>query len=366
MSGILDKKSRIMDYVITENGREQMESGDIRFVYASLSDKSIIYTKDHELSKIKKANISNSENEYMPFETDTKISDDINPEFDLQRFFARESTNIRSSSQIDNDVSFLDALQLSNQTLGKSLSNLKLLTTKSILNNSSSLTFKNTGRDSSSFELLDEDLLRKYPTLVSLKEESNNLNIIADDKRFSHKTNFMSLIPVDDLTGEELYPESDFPSLTSSSNDSITDFIYKGFKDNNVLNEYSNREDLIVDVVRSIKSNESVFRRVYELENTSEFSSFIFELYENNQDGNLFEKLSFIRLGNFFDKKENKSITVYLIGKIINSRTSQETKDLNMLFKFDNGKIDDTQKNKNFALSAFYSFVCLFTLVIEE
>ena len=303
----------------------------------------------------------------MPFETDTKISDDINPEFDLQRFFARESTNIRSSSQIDNDVSFLDALQLSNQTLGKSLSNLKLLTTKSILNNSKSLSFKDTGRDSFDFDLTDEDILRKYPTLVSLSEESNNISIIADDKRFSHKTNFMSLIPVDDLTGEDLYSKDDFPSLTSSSNDSITDFIYKGFKDNNnLLNEYDNREDLIVDVVRSITKNESVFRKVYEIENTSEFSSFIFELYENNQDGNLFEKLSFVRLGSFFDKKEKKSKTVYLIGKIINSRTSQETKDLNMLFKFDNGKIDDTQKNKNFALSAFYSFVCLFTLVIEE
>ena len=55
MSGILDKKSRIIDFVITRNGKEQIENGDIRFKFATLSDKSIIYTKNHELSKIKKS-----------------------------------------------------------------------------------------------------------------------------------------------------------------------------------------------------------------------------------------------------------------------------------------------------------------------
>ena len=34
MSGILDKKSRIIDFVITENGRSQIEDGDIRYKFA--------------------------------------------------------------------------------------------------------------------------------------------------------------------------------------------------------------------------------------------------------------------------------------------------------------------------------------------
>ena len=48
MSGILDKKSRIFDFVITNNGREQIENNDIRYKYASFSDKSIVYTKDFD------------------------------------------------------------------------------------------------------------------------------------------------------------------------------------------------------------------------------------------------------------------------------------------------------------------------------
>ena len=53
MSGILDRKSRIIDYSLTENGRSQIQTGDIRFVYATASDKSILYEKDFEKSKCK-------------------------------------------------------------------------------------------------------------------------------------------------------------------------------------------------------------------------------------------------------------------------------------------------------------------------
>ena len=54
MSGILDKKSRIFDFVITKNGRAQLEDNDIRYKYATFSDRSIVYTKDFEASSIKK------------------------------------------------------------------------------------------------------------------------------------------------------------------------------------------------------------------------------------------------------------------------------------------------------------------------
>ena len=87
MSGILDKKSRIIDFVITENGRSQIEDGDIRYKFATFSDSSMIYTKNHEVSQLNKSEISNAEFDYIPLEANAKVNSTINPEFDLGKFF---------------------------------------------------------------------------------------------------------------------------------------------------------------------------------------------------------------------------------------------------------------------------------------
>jgi hypothetical protein len=46
MSGILDPKSRIMDVLLTEEGRRQLANGSIRIEYASFSDSSTFYEMD--------------------------------------------------------------------------------------------------------------------------------------------------------------------------------------------------------------------------------------------------------------------------------------------------------------------------------
>ena len=44
MSGILDKKKRILDFIITEEGRNQAANGELRIHYASFSDSAAFYT----------------------------------------------------------------------------------------------------------------------------------------------------------------------------------------------------------------------------------------------------------------------------------------------------------------------------------
>ena len=46
MAGILDKKSRIMDVFITDQGKRQMASGKMKIEYASLSDSQVFYEYD--------------------------------------------------------------------------------------------------------------------------------------------------------------------------------------------------------------------------------------------------------------------------------------------------------------------------------
>ena len=46
MSGILDPKSRIMDTVITDNGRRQLASGQMRIEYATFTDIGSFYESE--------------------------------------------------------------------------------------------------------------------------------------------------------------------------------------------------------------------------------------------------------------------------------------------------------------------------------
>ena len=43
MAGILDQKQRVLDFILTDEGRAQAQSGDLNIAYASLSDKETFY-----------------------------------------------------------------------------------------------------------------------------------------------------------------------------------------------------------------------------------------------------------------------------------------------------------------------------------
>lgn len=46
MAGILDSKTRIVDFILTDEGRRQVRSGDLRISFASFSDLGTFYTPD--------------------------------------------------------------------------------------------------------------------------------------------------------------------------------------------------------------------------------------------------------------------------------------------------------------------------------
>ena len=46
MAGILDSKTRVMDFILTDEGRRQVRDGDLRLAFASFSDLGTFYTED--------------------------------------------------------------------------------------------------------------------------------------------------------------------------------------------------------------------------------------------------------------------------------------------------------------------------------
>jgi hypothetical protein len=363
MAGILDKKSRIIDFVITENGRSQIEDGDIRYKFATFSDSSIVYTKDHEASQQNKSDISSSEANYIPTEINTKANSTINPEFDLGKFFSYTNSNILDAAEVKNSINFNASVDnlLTSESLSNKLKNLSLITTENSINPDRAITFIDNGFMKSEIDFQGKS--NKYKTINSHKIERKNLPVIALDKRFSNKINYRLLIPKD-ISGEDLYEKSQFKNIKSLDEFNTTGFVYSSYNISETSNEtlILSREKEILKVINAIEKDESIHKKVYELENNSEENTFIFELHEARIESNDLEKLSFVKLGSFFDKLNSSTKHVYLIGKVVNSR--EDSSDLEVLFSFNDGKINLKNKSK-FAISAYYSFITLFTMVIE-
>jgi len=357
MAGILDKKSRILDFVITENGRSQMQSGDIRYKYATLSDKSIVYTEDHEKSRINKNNISNAEFDYIPIEVSTKVNDLLNPEFDIKSYFLNENSellNINQSLSFDDKVSEY----LENFSLGEKLKNLKYLTTKSFINRDTTINFIDNGflNNNITFNNVIE-----YDTIKEKELSSSNKRSIALDKRFSHKTNFM-LMPPTNTQGVELYSRSQFKNIEDLDEENSTGFLLTSYKSLETTDIFERNEE-ILSIIKSLESNSQIHKKVYEIEKVSDFNGLIFEMHEKDNEKQSYQKLHFIKIGNFYDKTKYKMKKVYLVGKIINTKNNSE--ELDVLFNFNNGQVNLNNNNNTFALSAYFSFLCMFTIVIE-
>jgi len=360
MSGILDKKSRIMDYVLTENGRSQIQNNDIRFYYATFSDKSIVY-KEKEVDILKKrANISD-ESLYLPFECNTRVNDDINPELDIKNFLNYSDNTTIQYNQ--NDFTLNDAnIQVDNSlTIGENLLNLNYLESK-YPRKPNGITFLDNDdfENNKNFRILNRSSL--YDTIEKEEVNIKNIPTIALDKRFSRKNNFKRLIPQSDNV--DLYDDEDSDFLYQLGSDEH--YVLSNYNKYINFNEEDTPDDSVLKTINNMINNTNLEKKVYEISNYSKNDMYIFDMHEVYTDNGSLnkDKLSFIDLGEIFDKKSRKRKNIQLIGKIINSR-DKENKDIDTIFSFNGGDIQENSQNKNFIISSYYSFICMFILVSE-
>lgn len=384
MAGLLDKKSRFFDYIITNNGREQISRSEIQIKYATLSDASIVYYKDYDLSAQHKSSVTGSEQFYFPFEAsfndNNYITDENKIEKNYNSIFSFDSNNNdfinESKEKILNEYSFSAKIKNKKTLLNKNYvktNNLDFVISGNFIENY--------------FDFVNENNAQKYPTIKSSLQSVNSLPSISFDRRFETRNNFLKLIPTDQY-GENIFNEDDFNNLKEYNNVNKIEVILKSY--NKKVNFKSeNRNDTIVGLIRSLHENKEVFKKIYELKDITEADSLFFEFFElrNNQKNDIgqfeIDKLHFINAGEVYDNLDGKLKQVYLIGKIINSKKEDDniknifTKN-KILGNLDTeffttavGSADDLFNNginyrsKYFVLSSYYSFVNMFTLVIE-
>lgn len=333
MSGFLDKKKRFIDYKLTENGRNQMSSGDIRFKYYTFSDRSIVYE-----SKFEKPDVSDSEFYFLPFEATTDPGLYVNPEYYL--------SNVLTFNNVTDNFFVLKTTQ---KTLVENLKSKQILTEKKFTNSNvesiSSFVFDAIDIRSD-VDFTSPTRTLKYPTVKFLRENIENLKPVKKDLRFKDFLKF-KFLPPQNVDGTQI--NNDLEELPENN----IEFIFKTLDIKNNIAQEDTSESVIAKAVNALEKSNKIFKFSYDFNNMYLKSNdlFHFEMHKINNDNSL-DKIAFVKLGKTFDKSKNRFMEIYLIGKFI------ENNKVNEIINLEN----NTLKRK--VIDDYY-FVNLFTLVVE-
>ena len=338
MSGFIEKNKRFIDYRITEYGKEKISSGGLDLKYYTFSDSSITYKENTGSSKsFKVSDIA----DYLPFEVDTNVTNIINPEYTL--------SSVLTFDDQDNNILFTN--KSSNNTLADHLIKLKLLDNKTLIS-------KNDDREINfDYELERDEFdfknnVNAYPTIKSSLTSLRNIEYISKDRRFSQKTR-----------NKFLPPEGSFKSAAGEESNPMAfnqqGVLFKRFKTENNIPTFTDRGTFIVEMIKLLRKSNNILKLDYVLNEEKALSEdvFLFELHKVINNGNIpgedtLEKMSFVDLGEFYDEIEYNFKRVFLIGKFFLTRNVKD-------------EINKENRRKRFEINNDYSFVNMFTLVVE-
>ena len=184
MAGILDPKTRILDFIITAQGKKALaEKGEFVPSFVSFSDDKVYYAK---LSKT------------------GSVADDASNRLLMQASsFNKDALFSMSGSLLFEEKSQFTATKRS-ETLLSNLQSLRILqSVPSYQSNDTNFSLSNT-----SVEFVPEE----KDVDVAISEDVNNLSATFQDKHFQHIDNYKFLSPINSISGELL---GDYPKLNT-------------------------------------------------------------------------------------------------------------------------------------------------------
>jgi hypothetical protein len=293
MTGILNSKERLIDFIITKNGRNKIPKGELEFVYASLSDFNTFYEYDVRGDE----KVASDASGRLYFEAASRFQDTVVPELldgtELENF--RSSKFIFSGNKIMSGTFHKDAVTYNNIVSGSELISLSDDILDDIKNNFNDL--KILATDDLFSDSNDFNISKKELTFNAENIKSKHIDLqpsILESEYFSHLPNFKYLPPINEKSGvsEASQPLSEYDKFNSNSELDITE---------------------LIDKLNKRQSGEVVFNE------TSKDNNLIIQIYEFSTNGN--EKLSIIDYGKYSNlvtgENKTESKNVYFIGKII-------------------------------------------------
>ena len=346
MAGILDRKNRVIDFILTPEGYKQMSLHDIRFKYATFSDNSTIYH-------------SNEENEFLSgshnfrLEASNNTLDLVNPEIDLNRggiFNLDLSTEDSSLFTVQDLLSadgqtFLSASNEIYKRIGKSLKDKNILITTSSLDKSTMRIYTDHGESSLEYFNLrpvrfDHELV---PTLIKENVTLSEFELLKNDGRFANKTNFLYLPPVNENNTQlgEYVNTQEGPSKSLVRNS---------------VNGLTNLQNAINDSIKQLNENNKIQKKHFYLSKSNSKSSYIFQVYNVVTNQKEIFKLTAIDHGDiqYFDNLgRSRFRRVFSLGRI---------------YRIEKNSLDPAylQSDKQIQIKSYFGFANIFTVVFEE
>lgn len=301
MSGILDKKKRILDFIITEEGRNQAANGELRVHYASFSDIGAFYTE-------KSGSYAEDISDRLCFEVNVKpqdklvlenppvyASDRVAKQPSLRPFqtkdFKINGTNIARAAS--------DGKKLTQVLTGSEITNLADSICSSLSQNFKDMQIIGTFDpfdDSSDFEIFPESKTftyqefssRRYGRRVRSTVDPRYCESLFQDERLAHLPNFMYLPPVNKMSSGETNPLGRYDNFNKKPIDGL-----RGLMDRLAGKDYVE----------------------FDFEETSRENNVLIQPIEFREDG--IKKLAIIDFGEFQDgDPESPGKRVFFVGKI--------------------------------------------------
>jgi hypothetical protein len=406
MSGILNKKQRIMDFSLTRNGYEQTQNGDLRIKYATFTDKDAVYEASENTIDI-------SDTSVMPFnfEIFNTYSDDISPEIDLNSYVFDSDINNNIRLSTDYDKSFI---RVNNGYISSSIENLASVFDKIVNTVSSSLekqsiilsdnfvnidfsTKERSGVDIKISKINDEQTINSIESIIKLNNLNNNLlsninnknyftmqdgNTFINDKSLIEDSRFINKLPYRFLPPDNMNigaiskndkifnfynMNEDKRDLSKIINKTIKNIVSSSIDVSELNTAIANNSDQ--SIIRSISNLEKLSSKRYneiindnristfelEFEKIEKDAPFIIQLYETNDTVSSINKLVCVDHGEIFSNEKNKFMQVFSFGKIFHTNI-----DVDIKYQLNNNSFNDDYIN-----SDNYLFVNMFTIVLE-
>ena len=316
MAGILNNKERIMDFLVTKEGRRQAASGQLMIRYATFTDYHTFYQASGSNG------VAEDATDRIFFEATSRYQDVVVPELEpgttsISRPFRTEDFSVHgkniASGTFRDGVSELSDVVLTGSELAagtgrllqgitKNFSELRITGTTDHF--SSTAGFKLSTPLSGTFRLTENTKYNEAPAGPDGTSGTETINVdsslsLFQDSKVSHLPNFTYLPPVN-VSNDRVNPGAPLGIYPKLNDNSIMTF-------NDLQSHLSDKE----------------FKDIY-FEETSRENNLMMQFFElSNND---VEKLSIIDFGNFPDNDPfSPDKRVYFIGKMRRDSTGADT-----------------------------------------
>lgn len=299
MAGILDNKSRVMDVIVTREGKRQIGSGDLKVAYASFTDNSTYYDKTSITGSFDEAvNRIFYESTSYAFDQITIEKNDAGAVIPFAGFtFDNNGSNDRAYMQGGNLVINGSVTAINSKNI-KIIDDILKFTTDNF-RKQMIIASRDPIDDSSTFELSTNTIKFNYGNRGPIVGDELFTTIdqaasVFTDKRFCNATNFMFM-----------------PPIAKSIEGDIT---LGQYKDVRQVTNYS-YEDVIKELVGGVPDQPICPNQEIEFVETSSTNDICIQAFEV---GDSLRKLDMVDFGEYYVKEDDKKTQkrVLFVGKI--------------------------------------------------